>query len=235
VQTQVSDVQANLRLAMGRMTKDLILAGFLVNPSDFGAAVELSGGPPADTLTIRSRIVGDGFARVISNTPSGSPTLTVSDTDMQTAFPKGTSVRLFDPLGSSELDGLVYTVDAVNYNTATLTASLTLAPTSVPAVSPETVIIKIRDGGQPALQTIRYLVEGGALTREVNGSKQILARNVNSVTFTSDPATDVSLTNPVRLVDINLVGQSVGLAGGGAESSTKDRQLQASVALRNVN
>ena len=233
VQTQVSDVQANLRLGMGRMTKDLILAGLLVSPS-VGAAVELSGGSPANTITIRSRTVGNAFGRVVSY---NSGVLTLSDKAMVSAFPKGSKVGLFDPLSSASVGSTTYTVKAADYDAALGTLSLD----PVVVVQKETVLLKIEEDAQLPLQTIVYQVNNGALERTINnndpalhGSKQILARNVNSVTFTSDPATAITLTNPVRRVDITLVGQSVGLAGGGAESSTKDRQLQGSVALRNV-
>ncbi len=237
VQTQVSDVQANLRLAMNRMTEDLVLAGFLVNPGDVtggGAAgaifwegdVSLK---DTDDLTVRTRTIGNSFARVIAY---NSGTLGLSDADMASAFPQGTSVRLFEPMTAEEVDGVVYSVDT-NTTTAVIGTVtypvLTVSPTP-PDVPKETVVLKVKDNAQPPLQTIRYRVNNGALERIVNGSTQILARNVESVLFNYEDST----SGAIKRVDITLTGQPVGLSGGGIESSAKDRQLQTSVALRNV-
>jgi prepilin-type N-terminal cleavage/methylation domain-containing protein len=237
VQTQLSDVQANMRLAMNRMTQDLILAGFLVRPGDVtggGAAgaifwegdVSLK---DTDDLTIRTRTIGNSFARVIAY---DSGELGLSDADMALAFPPGTSVRLFEPVTAEEVDGVVYSVTG---NTATATINtvtypvLTVTP-SPPDVPKETVVLKVRDNAQPPMQTIRYRVNNGALERIVNGSTQILARNVESVLFNYVEST----TGSVKRVDITLTGEPVGLSGGGAESNVKNRQLRTSVALRNV-
>lgn len=237
VQTQVSDVQANLRLAMNRMTQDLILAGFLVNPGyDAGGTLDpgaiywgLDTSSQDDYLIIRTRTVGNAFARVVSY---NSGNLALSDADMALTFPLGASVRLFDPIRAEEVDGTVYnvadntasvTIGAVTYPALTLTPS----PPDVPA---ETVVLKIKNSSQPPMQTIRYQVNNEVLERVINGSTQFLARNVASVAFDYG----YSVTGAVKRVDITLSGQPVGLSGGGAESSVKNRQLHTSVALRNV-
>jgi prepilin-type N-terminal cleavage/methylation domain-containing protein len=236
VQTEVSDIQANLRLAMNRMTNDLVLAGFLVMPGDTtggGAAGAIfwepvgSSNPSAD-LTIRTRTVGNAFGRVIAY---NSAKIVLSDADMALAFPSGTSIRLFVPTTSDEVDGVVYsvtdnttteTIDTVTYPVLTVTPS-------PPTVPNETVVLRVRDSASPSMQTIRYRVNNGALERIVNGATQLLARNVDSVFFEYTPP-----SGAVKRVDITLSGQSTGLSGGGAESSAKDRQLRTSVALRNV-
>ena len=254
VQTKVSDVQSNLRLAMNRMTKDLILAGLLVKPgyTSGGAATgaifwEPVGSPnPATDLTIRTRTVGDAFARIISNSNTGK--LGLSDVDMLAAFPVGTSLRLFDGMRAMEFASLdvagydeesssafVYTVTANDSTSSTIDgvvcpANLTISQNFPSGVLREAVALKIRDNTQPPMQTIRYRVNNGALERIVNGSTQHLARNVASVLFEYQN----SATGAVKRVDITLTGQPVGLAGGGAESSTKNRSLYTSVALRNV-
>ncbi len=252
VQTQLSDVQANLRLAMNRMTQDLLLAGFLVNPG-YDAGGTLAPGAiywegdvsPNDTddLTIRSRAVGDAFARVIDFS-SGSVAL--SDDEMASAFPPGTSVRLFAPMVAVELESLdnasydenntsyyddyVYTVNShstMNIGGVDHVAlDLASCPSDVPK---ETVVLRVRDNTQPPMQTIRYRVNNGALERIVNGSTQILARNVDSVTF----AYEDSVMGSIKRVDITLTGQTTAL-GDDAWSSAKDRTLQTSVTLRNV-
>ncbi len=256
VQTEVSDVQSNLRLAMNRMTKDLVLAGFLVNPGYTtggapGAIYWQGDVTPKDTddLTIRTRIVGNSFARIIANDNTGK--LGLSDVDMLAAFPVGTSLRIFDGMSAMEAeafgvggynednassyDDYVHTVTVNNSSSSNIDgvvcpASLTVTPIP-PGLLRETVILKIKDDTQPPMQTIRYRVNNGTLERIINGTTtQLLARNVASVLFDYED----SATGAVKRVDITLTGQPVGLAGGGAESSTKNRSLHTSVALRNV-
>ncbi len=239
VQTEVSDIQANLRLALDRMTKDLVLAGFLVNPG-FGPGSPVASGAifwegdvnPQDTddLTIRTRTVGNAFARVLAYDATGK--IGLSDADMALAFPPGTSIRLFEPMTSEEVDGVVY---SVTDNTATATIDSVVYPVLTvnpipPDVPNETVVVKVKDNTVPAMQTIRYRVNNGTLERIVNGTPQYLARNVDSVLF----AYETSATGSVKRIDITLTGQSTDLGGGGIESRAKDRQLRTSVALRNV-
>jgi hypothetical protein len=96
-------------------------------------------------------------------------------------------------------------------------------------VLPETVLIKVRDTSQPALQTIRYRLVDGALTREVNGNVQYLARNVDNIFFTYDKTPE----GRVRRVDIELTGITKALKDD-AISGAKSRQVNTSVSLRNV-
>ena len=250
-QTQLADVQSNLRLAMDRMTKDLLLAGFLVDP-DYDAGGTLDSGPvywegdvsPNDTddLTIRTRAISDAFARVVGY---NSGTLAISDPEMASAFPAGSSVRLFAPMVAMELEGVddasydendpsyyddyVYTVngqttitiDGENYTGLVLNSP----PADVPT---EAVLLKVRDNSQPPMQTIRYRLNNGALERIVNGQTQILARNVDSLSFEYGES-----LGAVKRVDITLAGQTTGLSGD-VISGPKQRTLQTSVTLRNV-
>ena len=253
VQTELSDMQANHRLAINRMTKDLLLAGFLVSP---GYTTGGTAGPiywqgdvsPKDTddLTIRTRAVGNTFARIIANTNTG--VLGLSDTDMAAAFPIGTKIRIFEAMTAMEAEAMaaggtyneddpsdyndfVYTVAANNPAPGTvdgISCQANIAVTPIPAGDlKEAIILK---AGQRPMQTIRYRVDNGALERIVNGVTQILARNVDSVLFGYVD----SVTGAVKRVDVTLTGQTAGLSGGGIESTAKDRQLRTSVALRNV-
>ncbi len=257
VQTELSDVQSNLRLALDRMTKDLMLAGFLVNPgysydlaSDSNMApggIYWQSGTPEDDddLTIRTRTVGNAFARIVDSDTNGN--LGLSDPDMLDAFPVGTNVRIFASVSAVEAES----INSASYNETsstypdyfddyvyTVVASAGSPPFAnnlkvTPAPSGElnqAVVVKVRDNNQPPMQTIRYRVNNGALERIINGSTQILARNVASVAFDYE----YSSMGAVKRVDITLTAEPVGLAGGGAESAPKNRQLQTSVALRNV-
>ena len=227
-QTQVSDVQSNLRLAASRMTKDLLTAGFLVpnNPIIFEASITPTTGENTDDddFTIRTRAVGNAFARVAS--ASGDIQITPTDSDMADLFPDGSMVRLFEPMTGDEIQAGVYEVKSSPAGTIAIDPG---GAFTAAEVLPETVVLKVRDAGQPALQTIRYRLVDGALTREVNGNVQYLARNVDNINFTYDKTPE----GRVRRVDIQLTSVTKALKDD-ANSGAKRRQVNTSVSLRNV-
>jgi prepilin-type N-terminal cleavage/methylation domain-containing protein len=241
-QTQVSDVQSNLRLATNRMTKDLLIAGFLVpiNPvvfPDYNSA-GLSGpgtpGSATEDFTIRTRAVGNTFARVASAANvSGDIRITVTTAAMADLFPVGSKVRLFEPVTANEIKAgsgsdsdRVYTVTTTGTGTIDIDPGTIITTADVPA---ETVVLKVRDNSQPPIQTIRYRLNNGALERIVNNNIQFLARNMDSVNFTFD-LTD---QDRVRRVDIVLTGITRALRND-AISGAKSRQVETSVSLRNI-
>lgn len=236
-QTQVSDVQDNLRLALKVMTRDILHAGFLV-PVDPVTSNDASG------FTIRTRIVGNDFARVTGTANvTGKIRITVADSDMVDNFQVGSRVRLFEPINSNEVteqpvvggitdDDRAYPVDAIGTGTIDIdkTANATLDAADV---LPETVLLAVRDQNQPPLQTIQYRLNNDSLERIINGNLQVLARNVDM-----DPANsrfDYGLNPDGRLVriDIQLAGKTVAL-GDNAISGEKIRSVATSVKLRNV-
>ena len=227
-QTQVSDVQSYLRLAVSRMTKDLLTAGFLVptNPIIFEASITPTTGENEDDddFTIRTRAVGNAFARVAST--SGDIQITPTDSDMADLFPDGSMVRLFEPMTGDEIQAGAYEVQSSPAGTIAIDPG---GAFTAAEVLPETVVLKVRDATQPALQTIRYRLVDGALTREVNGNVQYLARNVDSINFTYDKTPE----GRVRRVDIQLTGITKALKND-ALSGAKTRQVNTSVSLRNV-
>jgi prepilin-type N-terminal cleavage/methylation domain-containing protein len=246
-QTQVSDVQSNLRLALKTMTRDLLTAGFLMpyDPIAFPDAtpnftddnLDDPGTKNSADFIIRTRAVGSDFARIKSVTTSGSSTtFTVMDPEMVANFPSGSRVRVFEPISATEFKeatgtpvSRAYPVTATGYNTITLTTGV-LLPSDL-TVLPESVIIRIKDQNQPVLQTIRYRLLNGTLRREVNDAVQVLARNVD----TSDTSLggtsffDYNFTpeDRVNRVDIKLTGLTA--AGG------KSRAIETTVKLRNIN
>jgi prepilin-type N-terminal cleavage/methylation domain-containing protein len=237
-QTQVSDVQSNLRLAVSRMTKDLFTAGFLVptNPIIFEASITPTTGENTDDddFTIRTRAVGNAFARVDSAVlVSGNIQLTVTDADMTDLFPDGSMVRLFEPMTGDEINegtgspsDRAYEVKSTGTDTISIDPGVIIVAADVLS---ETVVLKVRDASQPALQTIRYRLVDGTLTREVNGNAQYLARNVDNINFTYDKTPE----GRVRRVDIQLTGITKALKND-AISGAKTRQVNTSVSLRNV-
>jgi len=263
-QTQVSDVQSNLRLALNTMTRDLLTAGFLAsrNPivfpdavPDFTSETLTSIGDTTNTsdFIIRTRAVGDGFGRIISEpSPATAPsylgnmfTVSVADSEMDSNFLNGSKVRIFGSMNGDELiasingtvssANRVVTVSNVDTTNSTIdfdvsAASLTAAEKDELAVQlVEAVLVRVRDDSQPSLQTIRYRLNNGALERIINGSTQILARNVSAVTFNHNWTPQ----NRVNRVDIKLTGKTKALKND-AISGVKTREVETSVRLRNI-
>lgn len=259
VQTQVTDIQANLQMAMKRITRDLLTAGFLTT----GAPIVFENGTDnPDDFTIRTRLVGIGFGRVASVTASTEPgaevNLTLTSVDMAEEFSQNAQVRLFEPVSTKECDEdsvpnaaqRVYRVAKVTTNNngtpgdpsddyTTIDLDDPNGQLAVSDVGAETVIVRVTDSSQPAVQMIRYSFadsdgDGTAdtLARIVNGNTQFLARNVGDVNFTYN-YTDSS--NPkVQRVDVTLAEETRALAGSDIFAGTKTRSLQTSVMLRNV-
>ena len=236
VQTQVTDVQSNLRLAVDRMTRDLLMAGFLVaeEPIIFESGTV---DDPVD-LTLRTRSLIGGFGRVTSATnTSTTSVLTMSSSDMLSYFPDETSVRLFNPVDMSELveydeadaalaQQHVYAVKAGAVGVVTINHGGILNGIS-PSEFEEALLIRVRDNQQPPLQSIRYRIVDGSLQRTINGTTvQILSRGVNALQFSYDRST---ASGRVNKVGFTLQGQTKEFKG-----TIKTRQLRSSVTLRNV-
>jgi len=235
IQTRVTDVQSNLRLAADRMTQDLLMAGFLVanNPIVNETTSE---------LTIRSRSVISGGGRVVAATNSASTvTLTLSSPDMQDYFPVNSFVRIFNAVNMTELAAYdeanatsaqnhVYTVSGLPGSDITINHSGVLSGLSNPEFI-EAIVVKVRDNAQPPTQTIRYRVVDGNLERALNvgtaaATQQILARGVESVAFTYGHSPTSGRVNKVNFV---LTGATQAYQG-----EVKTRQVRSSVTLRNV-
>ncbi len=247
VQTQVSDIQGNLRLAMRVMSRDLLSAGFLVsdNPVIFEASITptTAENPDPVDFTIRTRIVGSDFAR-ISNAAvdSGKFRLTITDPDMVSNFPDGSWVRLFEPITTDELiKDTGSSADRV-YNVSTTgetnTIDISTGNLTLTDIIAETVMVRVPDDSQPALQTIRYQLTNGSLLRTVNTTTQVLARNVD-LTDTTPPGGTSFFTydntdeGRVIRIDIRLTGITQA-TGNTASGSAKSRAVQSAVKLRNV-
>jgi hypothetical protein len=147
-------------------------------------------------------------------------------------FPLHSKVRLFESVTATELEGVVYEVTAKGADT------LTINPSAGVTIPDETVVIRIRDNAQPAMQTIRYRLidEDGdgtsdTLARIVNGETQLLARNLTGVTF----AYDYSPTGRVKEVSVALEGRTEAVgAANEAVGKEQVRALQTTVTLRNA-
>ena len=245
-QTQVSDVQSNLRLALKTMSRDLLLAGFLVpnDPVIFEATASPAwtvDNPDHSDFTIRTRIVGNDFARTQADVVANLAVVVVTSADMADNFPDGSFIRLFEPVGGNEINQdtiaenqRVYKVESTTKDLVNDTATFSIS-TPYGALSPtdivgETVIVRVMNNTQPGTQTIRYYFEDGALMRTVNGSRQVLARNVDAATSRFDYDDSNGRINVVHII---LTGKTT-VIGNDPISGEKIRAIKTSVKLRNV-
>ena len=257
VQTQVTDIQQNLQLAVNRLSHDLLTAGFLVT----GQPILFESGTVDDPVdfTIRTRLVGGGFGRVDSvaaGTAGAEVRLNLTNADMAEAFPLNSFVRLTEPVTSKECNpgaaeaDRVYEVVQVSVDDngtggdpsddfAVIDLDDPKSALNAGHVSPEVVMIRVANATSPAVQTIRYQFADSdgdgvrdALVRLINGNRQFLARNVSNISFVY--TYNGAPTPRVQQVDITLSGQTRELVAGDAIASAKTRSLRTSVTLRNV-
>ena len=230
IQTEVSDVQSNLRLAIDRMTDDLLTAGFLVGtelPIIFEGSVTPTNAnnPDNDDFTIQTALVSGGFGRITSS-PS-TDKLELEDAEMLEQFGIGSVLRLFNPISASEI-GSSYEVTSVT-GTKTLEINPPLPAPIDSSIADDLVVVRIQDDAAPPVQRIRYRLEDGALTRTVNGNRQFLARGIDAVNFDYDFAAN----RRVRRVEITLTGRTEERIVSGTPTQ-KTRELRTSVTLRNI-
>ena len=229
VQTEVSDVQSNLRLAIDRMTDDLLTAGFLIGndlPIIFeGSATPTNAdNPDNDDFTIQTALVSGGFGR-ISSIPTNRE-LVLEDGEMLEQFGDGAEIQLFNPIASTIVGS--YTITEVDSDTNTLTVDSDV-DSSASSLTDDLVVVRVKDKTIP-IQKIRYRLENGALTRTINDvDRQFLARGIDAVNFDYDFAAN----RRVRRVEITLTGRTEERIANGAPTQ-KTRELRTSVTLRNI-
>jgi len=236
-QTRLSDLQQGMRLALNVMTQDILKAGFLVleDPITFPGGTGMANADPVD-FTIRTRIVGNNFGRVEADAGT-TGVLPLGLDSMSQNFKIGSKVCLYEPLQTNALTTNPATVTAVTDDPAVVgDATITINNTAV-SVGVETIVVEVQNltdcptGAQA--QTIRYRVNNGALERIINGTPQILARNIAGATFTYEWTSASSPPRKVRRIDILLRGQTQALKDD-LISGAKDRDARTSVTLRNV-
>jgi hypothetical protein len=167
-----------------------------------------------------------------------------SDSAMLDKFPVGTKVRIFGSMNGEELiEAIKGSVSSANrvltvstYNSTTIdmdvpsaAALSTAEKDELKAALAEAVVVRVKDDGQPPLQTIRYRLNNGALERIINGSTQILARNLSAVAFDYN----YTSTGRVNRVDVQLTGATKALKND-TISGEKTREVKTSVRLRNI-
>lgn len=255
VQTQLGDVQNNLRLAIDRITKDLRNAGFLIT----GSAVS---GYNATTLDSSSLVIN---TRSAVSGHFGSVTGVVGDDyalsdDQVNFFDAGDYVAFVHPLTGDVRGGDYFEVCATNVASMEVTIKSVCTGSGTSLTSAQKDAVK-SSAGEPnyllllapdpsvlpspvtqaalnanIIRTITYALEGDALTREVapslvpgGNTKQFLARNITDLRFLINEDTD----GDPFMVTIEIEGET-GKAGNDAVGSEKTRRLRSVVSLRNI-
>lgn len=256
VQTQLGDVQNNLRLSIDRITKDLRNAGFLI----IGNAVSGYNATTLDSssLVINTRSAVSGHFGSITDVVGDDYTLLHDD--QVNFFGAGDSVAIVHPLTGDVRGGDYFEVCATNVPSKKVTiksvctgsgTSLTSAQKDAvksAAGEPNYLLLLAPDPSvlpspvtQAALnasiiRTITYALEGDALTREVAPAlvpggitKQFLARNITDLRFLVNEDSD----GDPFMVTIEIEGET-GKAGNDAVGSAKTRRHRSVVSLRNI-
>lgn len=234
-QTRVVDVQDNLRLALDIMTKDLRMAGLLINGQPLrGDAANTP--PGATSFTIRTRSLQGVCARV-SPIAANPGNFQISPAEMAGQFVSGGPVRIFDALNPTNSASGTVTINQngtpANYADDTLSFSFT--PPDVD--NPVYILVKINATTDPEEQTITYrhnpadqslrrILNEGVAGKE---QAQILARGISAVNFTYE----FGDYGYYRKVDIMLEGKTQALKDD-VLSGEKTRRLNTSVTIRNA-
>ncbi|MDX9708471.1 MAG: prepilin-type N-terminal cleavage/methylation domain-containing protein [Trichloromonas sp.] len=229
IQTEVSDVQSNLRLAIDRMTDDLLSAGFLVKKLATNQdAIEVD----ATGFTIFTALVGSSFGRTTVN--ASGDTIKLTNKEMVNNFKEGSALRLINPINPQKtVSEEVYLVKNLNINNQTLTLDKQINP----SLGSENIVIVGATQGTDIIHEIRYQIEDGSLTRTVDGKKQFLARGIENFTFDKVDETFFFGGEEIILssrMDITLTGQTEERIINNTPK-TITRTLQTSVTLRNIN
>jgi prepilin-type N-terminal cleavage/methylation domain-containing protein len=234
-QTRVVDVQDNLRLVLDRMTKDLRMAGLLINGQPLrGDAVNTP--PAATSFTIRTRSVQGVCARV-AEIVANPGNYQVFPAEMAGAFVSGGPVRIYDALNPANSASGTVTINqgGTPGDYADDTLSFSFAPPDID--NPVFILVRLNSATDPDEQTITYRHEPAdrSLRRVLNEGvagqehSQILATGISAVNFTYE----FGDYGYYRQVNIMLEGKTRALKDD-ALSGEKTRRLNTSVTIRNA-
>jgi prepilin-type N-terminal cleavage/methylation domain-containing protein len=242
VQSQVVDVQGNLRVALEGIAKDFRNAGFLcANPIVFNGAE-----PNKIVINTRAGRVGIVNPAGIPAAPTGD--FTLSDVEQGNTFPPGTFVGIFSPLAPDNyLNGQTYRVDTQNAGDKRLITLIKsggspLLDADIDAfrdVSQPLVLLPIASAAVPVANTIRTITyefdaANKALKRSVDGgATQYLARGVVG-SFEPKNTTMADGSTPINRVIVNLTGETKQVGVDDAIGSVKTKTIRTVFTLRNI-
>ena len=259
VQTQLADVQSNLRLAMDRITRDIRNAGFLVAGNAISGYNSSTLSSSSLVLTSRSAISGR-FGRITAyadpDTP-GDNDYTLLYEDHVTFFRPGDFVAIVHPLSGNVVGDAYFKVSATDKvnKKVTLTAAngsdLTAvqkeamdatfnAPNNLLLAAPNPSVLPSpytqADLNSNMMRTITYALEDGALTRDVVPSlmtggptKQFLARNISDLQFIVTEDADGDVVS----VTVEIEGATRQVSQD-TIGSAKSKRYRSVVSLRNI-
>ncbi|MBE7414033.1 MAG: prepilin-type N-terminal cleavage/methylation domain-containing protein [Deltaproteobacteria bacterium] len=260
IETDVADVQQNLRLAVHSMLKDLRMAGFMVPDGQDPIESAMDGAGPAasDLITINTAAANGAACRVDADLTvdilSGAAfTLAVSSERDLDGFAAGDSVRILSPGERAQPAETAYRVVSKNAAAPSITLSpqldggtvefkrgFIIARTgqSLPDTFPNTVRYCL--GPAPACAPDVPCPAGNCLMRIVNNEPSedsIVATNMGGLQFryvldgsTAETAAPADLSS-VRDVRITVSGETVETAA--LSGSPKTREFAAISRIRN--
>lgn len=259
VESDVVDVQQNLRMAIDRLTKDVRMAGFALTAGSgnpVGAAGDNAGLGGSDTFTINTSSASATSTRIDADltatvSTDSSITFTVL-ADEAGLFTVGDVVRIINPGDRSQPAETSFTVTAIDAAGPTLTV---LPGTSAGAADFRRGFLIVKTGSAPPdtfPNTVQYCLgpasgcapsvvcpAGNCLMRIVNGSadeSSIVASNISQMqlSYVTDSGAESgapSDLSQVRDVVMTLSGQTAATAA--LSGAPKTREMTASARLRN--
>lgn len=251
-QEEVIDVQQNVRIAMDRLTRDIMMAGFLVPPEPLSGKT-LCLDPTltnySSMITVRTASAESAIIRLNSSAETVAATnlvLSVTPASSLGRFKGGDGVRIIRSLNIAQPSNTVFTVITSVRNSATMTLANN---TSGIDYQPGDVVCKVDSTVAPYPETVAYTVvpcnEGATtcLARSVNGGvSELIAQGISGVRFSyllddgtetnapSDVNNDEKLSS-LRAVRVIVNGRTSKRASPG--EPLKTRQLMSIVKLRN--
>ena len=262
MQSNVTDVQSNLNLAINVLTKDLLMAGFLVDPAfdpptadadcpsywkGDNAFADMQPGPifwqgddnleDNNDLTIRTRIIGNSFA--VMGGAVASTTVTPTHADMVRSFCSGNSVktsrvRVFNPVSMTDPSCAtgVYSCDMAPATVAANLATVTACTANNFTLDRAVAPSAVIVGVRPDALPMQ------TIRYRVNNNA--LERIVNGQTqILARGVTSVAFaygrlaSGNINRVDVQLTGVIAAMKAGEAELGEKTRTLTTTVNLRN--
>lgn len=259
IESDVIDVQQNLRMALDGITRDLRMAGFALTGGEtpVGSFGNGTGLGASDTVSLNTAgafsaatIINADISTVVS--AGTGITFTVFSANEANFFTPGEAARVINPGDKSQPAATVFTVSSIN----AATPSITMTPqSSAGAVDFKRgfLIVKTGDSAPDTFpNTVQYCLGPSAgcalsvacpaqncLMRIVNNSSDgasVVASNIQNMQLSyvldggSTEAAPADLSQ-VRDIMVTMTGQTVATAG--LSGSPKTREMTASAKLRN--
>jgi prepilin-type N-terminal cleavage/methylation domain-containing protein len=251
VQTDLADVQGNLRLALNRMTKDFRTAGFLTTGDAISGYTLSAGDPtvsdPTDSLVINTLTISGCYGRIETPpTNTSAPFQFVLHDALQVdSFNIGNFVAIVQPVEGTVINNKIYKVELKDRTARTLTLENTdgsaVASSEWTAfsgtITGNVILVAPTDVVADINRTITYSHAdtdsdgtADALTRQIDaGNTQFLARNVSALQFVVEEDVD----GDPHKVTIEINGQTVA-SGHDIVGSQKTKSMRTVVSLRNI-